>query len=201
MHRTNCFFMKAEVASTPPSVEEEVASSASNSAGNLAFQESGFESWANSEVTSRSRQQRNTQKLTTVALNRNQTKLTDFYNVFKDVQNLLEKDSAVNKDLQENVLKHSQEYFNVSLSTQSSTSFTTNESVGLLNILRQTAIKNSQVKLHGNRFEEPLKLFSLYIFIIGGRLMYETLYQNMKDSLPSIKTINKQMYKHQRGPP
>lgn len=46
----------------------------------------------------------------------------------------------------------------------------------LLDYLKDTAIKNSMVKSQRNKFTEPLKRFSLYLFIIGGRLLYESLY-------------------------
>jgi len=38
-----------------------------------------------------------------------------------------------------------------------------------------------------------VKKFSVYLFIIGGRLLYETLYCNMKNVLPSITTIFRYM--------
>jgi len=40
-------------------------------------------------------------------------------------------------------------------------------------------VKNSKCKKHGNKFAEPLKLFSLYIFIVGGRMLYELLHANL----------------------
>jgi len=52
-------------------------------------------------------------------------------------------------------------------------------------------VKNSKCKKHGNKFAEPLKLFSLYIFIVGDRMLYELLHANLKNILPSITTINK----------
>lgn len=47
------------------------------------------------------------------------------------------------------------------------------------------------VKSQRNKFTDPLKRFSLYLFIIGGRLLYESLYANLKNILPSITTINR----------
>ncbi|CAH0562941.1 unnamed protein product [Brassicogethes aeneus] len=132
----------------------------------------------------RSRHQRNRRMLNTVALHQNQTKLSDFYSVFKNVQMYLERDST----MRQNLLQHSKQYIDQITFTADER---TNKSKGLLNILKEHALKNSEVKLHGNRFDEPLKLFGLYIFIIGGRLLYETLYQNLRCSLPSITTINK----------
>lgn len=72
----------------------------------------------------------------------------------------------------------------------------TNEKISNINVfldcLRDTAIKNIKRKKHGNTFSEPLKLFSLYIFIVGGgRMLYELLYANLQNILPSITTINR----------
>lgn len=60
-----------------------------------------------------------------------------------------------------------------------------------LDRLRDTAAKNIKYKKHGNKFTEPLKLFSLYIFIVGGRMLYELLHANLQNILPSITTINR----------
>ncbi|KAK3926414.1 Endopolyphosphatase [Frankliniella fusca] len=56
----------------------------------------------------------------------------------------------------------------------------------LLKILMETAQKNVDKKKQGKRYEEELKLFSVYLFIIGGRILYEFLQANLSDSLPSI---------------
>lgn len=42
---------------------------------------------------------------------------------------------------------------------------------------------------NSNCFNSILKQFASYIYMIGGRLLYETLYSNMKNILPSITTI------------
>lgn len=140
-----------------------------------------------SKKNSKSRQQRNIRILSNVVLNKGQTKLTDFYTIVKDVEKLLEQDSEFKKCF----CVQSQQYFKgINLHTDD---VKFDEDQGLLNILKKSAMKNSQVRSHGNRFDEPLKLFSLYIFIIGGRLLYETLYHNMNNALPSITTINRNL--------
>lgn len=65
------------------------------------------------------------------------------------------------------------------------------DSNSLLKCLYECAEKNqkSSKYKHHNRFEEELKKFSTYIFIVGGRLLYETLHANMNRVLPSITTI------------
>lgn len=83
---------------------------------------------------------------------------------------------------------------NLSAKPNVPTIFDTN---GLLKCLYESALKNQSVSKgvsfkksqYHNRFDEKLKKFSIYLFIIGGRLLYETLYCNMKNVLPSIITI------------
>jgi len=65
------------------------------------------------------------------------------------------------------------------------------DSNSLLKCLHECAEKNqkSSKYKHRNRFDEELKKLSTYIFIVGGRLLYETLHANMDRVLPSITTI------------
>lgn len=61
------------------------------------------------------------------------------------------------------------------------------ESNSLLKCLYECAEKNqkSSKYKHHNRFDEELKKFATYIyFIVGGRLLYETLHANMARVLP-----------------
>jgi len=59
----------------------------------------------------------------------------------------------------------------------------------LLKCLYECASKNQQNTKNNNRFDEQLKKFSVYLFIVGGRLLFETLHKNMNDALPSISTL------------
>ncbi|KAK3911470.1 30S ribosomal protein S4E [Frankliniella fusca] len=43
----------------------------------------------------------------------------------------------------------------------------------------------------GERYEEDVKLFSLYLFIVGGRGLYEFLRANLPKSLPCISTLER----------
>lgn len=60
----------------------------------------------------------------------------------------------------------------------------------LLTLLQRSAISNKN-KGHNNRYEPDLMQFCLYLYIVGGRLMYETLYANLKKSIPSLITIQR----------
>lgn len=54
-----------------------------------------------------------------------------------------------------------------------------------------TAQKNMKKHKNGYRYEENLKLFASYIFILGGRDLYRTLHKNLSLSLPSPSTVSR----------
>lgn len=54
-----------------------------------------------------------------------------------------------------------------------------------------TAEKNSGRHKSGHRYEETLKLFASYLFVMGGRSVYETIEKNLPGSLPSSATVGR----------
>lgn len=55
-----------------------------------------------------------------------------------------------------------------------------------------TASKNNASKnVHGHRYDESLRKFASYLFLMGGRSTYEVLEQNFKGAHPSTSTISK----------
>lgn len=59
-----------------------------------------------------------------------------------------------------------------------------------LKILNEAAKYNMKM-VKNNKFSDDLLQFSVYLFIIGGRLLCESLYANLKKSLPSLSTVTK----------
>lgn len=57
--------------------------------------------------------------------------------------------------------------------------------------LLEATEKNSSMNKHARTFDDSQKRFALYIFLIGGRMLYETLYRNITNGLPSITTIQR----------
>lgn len=116
----------------------------------------------------------------------NQWKMTDFYKIREEIGRIINE----RPELQQVFLKEYQ--------------FTNKDQVmkkpvaGLLKVLQDTAEQNARVKKFGNRFSESLKLFSLYLFIIGGRLTYETIYGNLKSYLPSLATVERTLNNSQK---
>lgn len=59
-------------------------------------------------------------------------------------------------------------------------------------------VHNLKPSMKQNSYNEPLKKLALYLFYVGGRLLYQTLYGNMKTALPSISCLNKYVKKMSR---
>lgn len=59
-----------------------------------------------------------------------------------------------------------------------------------LKMLIDISIQNSDSSSSRYHYNDVVKKFSIYLFYIGGRLLYETIYENMKGVLPSISTLN-----------
>ncbi|KAF5280410.1 hypothetical protein FQR65_LT03219 [Abscondita terminalis] len=53
------------------------------------------------------------------------------------------------------------------------------------------ALQNLEYTNNNNCFDEFTKKVAVYLFYTAGRLAYETLYSNLKNSLPSISTLNR----------
>ncbi|KAK3910815.1 Translation initiation factor IF-1 [Frankliniella fusca] len=61
----------------------------------------------------------------------------------------------------------------------------------LLQLLMETARKNAKREIRGRRYDMELKYFSVYLFIVGGPLVYEFLSTNLVGALPSISQVQK----------
>ncbi|KAB0792792.1 hypothetical protein PPYR_14751 [Photinus pyralis] len=69
---------------------------------------------------------------------------------------------------------------------------TKGEMKALLNAI-SLSLKNNSLKKYKNtfRYDTQLKKFSSFLFIVGGRLLYETISANMPKALPSLRTIQR----------
>ncbi|KAK4881467.1 hypothetical protein RN001_004786 [Aquatica leii] len=66
----------------------------------------------------------------------------------------------------------------------------------LLKLLMESAENNAKRKKGGKRYESAITMFGVYLFLIGGRLLYETICANLKDALPSIATVKRHIYEN-----
>lgn len=60
-----------------------------------------------------------------------------------------------------------------------------------LNALCQASLNNSKTNKSRNRYTNQIKEFFVYLYFVGGRLLYETLQGNLKNSLPTISSLYK----------
>lgn len=62
----------------------------------------------------------------------------------------------------------------------------------LLKSICNSALRNSNFPSpNANRYDESLKKFCVFLYFVGGRLLYETLQSNLINSLPSISSLNR----------
>ncbi|KAK4880914.1 hypothetical protein RN001_004233 [Aquatica leii] len=134
---------------------------------------------ASKKTKSINRTERQHNKLSFAALDPAQTKITEIYKICEKVQLEIDKDPVITETF-------NRYHQTIGLNPEHVTA-----SPPFLEMLKETAIANSKHRKHGSRFSEQLKLFSLYLFIVGGRLTYKLLYSNLSGALPSITTLNR----------
>ncbi|KAF2897113.1 hypothetical protein ILUMI_09059 [Ignelater luminosus] len=72
-------------------------------------------------------------------------------------------------------------------------------SSGILKLLCGTAINNSNNKNpSANRYDKSLKLFCSSLFLLCGRLVYQTIRKNLPNSIPSISIIQRSLRSNDR---
>lgn len=121
-----------------------------------------------------SRSARETRKRNILArADENQTQMTDFVFMRQELSNMQNRD-----DVKEAVLS--------SLPEDLRDCFT-----HFLDVLIKHAIKNHGRFKEGRRYDSKLKLFAAYLYLYGGRSLYEILSTNLKLGLPSLKTVNR----------
>lgn len=115
----------------------------------------------------------------------NQLLITDFYKPIENIERILKENQHLKQLLFERV-RGMCEGQPAKISVDSLPYF--------LKRLVETALNNTsatKMEIHGNRFESSMKQFCVYLFLVGGRMLYETLYTNMKGVIPSITTVTR----------
>lgn len=106
-----------------------------------------------------------------------QSKITDFYEIIQKVTKAIESSEELKQTFCNSELVAS-----------------CNKNVNyVMKLLYETATKNMNKKENMNRFSNPLKLFSLYIFLLRGPMTYKFLQKNFKNVFPSITTLNRSL--------
>nr|CAI5842637.1 unnamed protein product [Callosobruchus analis] len=111
-------------------------------------------------------------------LDLNQTSITNFFTIVDKVYKVLN-DSA-GKD---------NTFFHTVFSSESKVN--QNDLGSFLNKLLEISQKNVQGPKNKNFYGQALKRFAIYMYYVGGRLLYETLHANLSHALPSITTLNR----------
>ncbi|XP_031357928.1 uncharacterized protein LOC116181664 isoform X2 [Photinus pyralis] len=112
--------------------------------------------------------------------------ITNFYKPLKDIEKVLIENSQLKEIIQEQAKK-----FRLLGDKVGGASLTGAPVSIFLNIMLDTAAANASKTKSKNRFDESVKKFCLYLFLIGGRMLYETLYANLKNVIPSITTLHR----------
>lgn len=131
----------------------------------------------------RTRQYKNQRKLFN-SVKENQSRIPSYFKIISSIQMVLNE----NKILYETI-HNLQDELNNKNDKEKSTS-------EILNLLIQSAQNNVNKKSGGFRYAETLKEFGSYIFMLAGRVAYETLCKNIP--LPSISSVSR--YLQQQGP-
>lgn len=152
--------------------------------------------WSSTKYSRRERCRRKREKA-----DDRQLLLTSFIPLIQQVKMTLREDSEIGQSFIENMLIYEGDI--PEHDPQSSTELPTSEknSTGIdkfLNTLIDVSKKNSNVKSNRNFFDDVVKKTALYIYYIGGKLLYETLYSNLPKILPSLSTLSRFITKHGR---
>lgn len=111
----------------------------------------------------------------------NQSRLTNYYKFLNDLEIMIDKNKYLNETIK-NILQDSEKKSNDDSNGQQTRS--------VLNILMKAAKENSNKKKQGYRYEDVIKLFAMYVKMLGGTLLYETIHKNLPTCFPSPSSIN-----------
>ncbi|XP_043289665.1 uncharacterized protein [Venturia canescens] len=117
-----------------------------------------------------------------------QLRITSFFPIEDKLRRLVRENEQVRNTLRTFMEHKSVSTVNLKI-TQCAADSSSSQSNFLLSLFRSANNKCSEAKKVGNRYNEAFKLFSTYLFTIGGRMLYETLYANLP--IPSLSTISR----------
>lgn len=120
----------------------------------------------------------------------NQPKITSFYEMCENIKQSVAENLNINLQF-ESAMK---------IAMDSMSKKQDDVPLTFFDLLKQAALRNTKGKEKvgnrgGSRFSEEFKHLCLYIFLTAGRLVYETLYANMSNGLPSITTLKRSLSK------
>ncbi|KAK5638760.1 hypothetical protein RI129_013055 [Pyrocoelia pectoralis] len=132
----------------------------------------------------------------------NQLKMTDYFDICEKIKCQIQECPSLKTEFtlsanlffqQKNLRKNIDEFTDSKKNTPSD----------FFDAIKMAASKNSDVKApSANRYPHDLKKLCLYLFLISGRLAYQTLVANIPRGLPSISTVLRSLsgyYKFSEG--
>lgn len=117
--------------------------------------------------------------------------ISNFYPILDKVSKLLKENENLKQMLLDNINNHNN-YTGIKVSKQIE-----NMPI-LLKHLFKSSTANSDRKSNANIYDDTIKKFSLYLFFVGGRHLYQTLCNNMPNSIPSISSLFRYFGKTQK---
>jgi hypothetical protein len=136
-----------------------IAGTRDGDSANLAAREKS-KKWSLAKYSRQAKKRRAREK----SLDHRQLLITHFYKPLQDIEKLLEENSLLRQMINEKMEKL--HYADTNKKVTSLPNF--------LKSLGKSALSNTSKTPKGNRFDDRLKQFSVYLFIVGGRMLYET---------------------------
>lgn len=117
------------------------------------------------------------------------TFITEYFPILNQIEYLFKQNKELENTLVSNISK-----------VRADISFSKERSIrGVLRILCDTAVRNNDnSNSSANRYDEVLKKFCSSLYLIGGRLTYQTIQGNLPNSIPSITTLQRFLSSNER---
>ncbi|VEN46405.1 unnamed protein product [Callosobruchus maculatus] len=121
-----------------------------------------------------------------------QTLLTNFFEIAGHLSTIIQKNPNVTDKIISCVAHHDN-WNNFSLDITSFQDYEEKSSFisSFLQRLLENAKGNATQSANNNKYNDITKKISIYLYYVGGRLLYETIYANLKNCVPSISTLNR----------
>lgn len=140
--------------------------------------------WKDPKYNRSSREKRRYEK-SLLSDDKKQLLITNFYEIVDCVKAVMVKSNILKDSLED--LKQSSPLWN---QTDAEKLLDNAMPSTFLNALIKSSINNSSSTCkNSNRYKKSIKQFSVFLYFVAGRLLYETLQANLKNSLPSITTL------------
>ncbi|CAG9763654.1 unnamed protein product [Ceutorhynchus assimilis] len=175
-----------------PDKEEEALEVAPENLSRFTTEEKGTEDLPIeiSKNEHRSRIQKTIKKLE-LTFDPGQTKITRYFEICEKIRLQINENPAINNEILTSVRIFTD---NVGSNRNNNQDHNTTTPQSFFEMIKASVAKNIKGKTsRANRYSEELKKLCLYLFLISGRLAYETLVSNIPNGPPSISTLSREL--------